>query len=144
MKKRLISILLSLSMVLTLLPATVLSAGVGTSKAGDATFTLSASSASCAGGHTGEIGNIQITDVDISQWKTDKRSRSSTMCSIAAPILRVSYTIVAIRSFPTAENIPSRIQMRSSVTRKSANPLRRQFRQTFRPASPRISLSPLR
>ena len=73
MKKRLISILLSLSMVLTLLPATVLSAGVGTSKAGDATFTLSASSASCAGGHTGEIGNIQITDVDISQWKTDKK-----------------------------------------------------------------------
>ena len=73
MKKRLISILLSLCMVLTLLPATVLSAGVGTSKAGDATFTLSASSASCAGGHTGEIGNIQITDVDISQWKTDKK-----------------------------------------------------------------------
>lgn len=73
MKKRLISILLSLCMVLTLLPATVLSAGVGTSKAGDATFTLSASSASCAGGHTGEIGNIQITDVDISKWKTDKK-----------------------------------------------------------------------
>lgn len=73
MKKRLISILLSLCMVLTLLPATVLSAGVGTSKAGGATFTLSASSASCAGGHTGEIGNIQITDVDISQWKTDKK-----------------------------------------------------------------------
>ena len=73
MKKRLISILLSLSMVLTLLPATVLSAGVGTSKAGDATFTLSASSASCAGGHTGEIGNIQITDADISQWKSDKK-----------------------------------------------------------------------
>ena len=47
MKKRLISILLSLSMVLTLLPETVLSAGVGTSKAGDAAFTLSASSASC-------------------------------------------------------------------------------------------------
>lgn len=46
MKKRLISILLSLCMVLTLLPATVLSAGVGKSKAGDATFTLSASSAS--------------------------------------------------------------------------------------------------
>lgn len=35
MKKRLISILLSLCMVLTLLPATVLSAGVGTSKAGE-------------------------------------------------------------------------------------------------------------
>lgn len=73
MKKRLISILLSLSMVLTLLPETVLSAGVGTSKAGDAAFTLSASSASCAGGHTGEIGSIQVTNVDISKWKSNKR-----------------------------------------------------------------------
>ena len=73
MKKRLISILLSLCMVLTLLPATVLSAGVGTSKAGDAAFTLSASSASCAYGHTGELGSIQVTNVDISKWKSDKR-----------------------------------------------------------------------
>lgn len=73
MKKRLISILLSLSMVLTLLPATVLSAGVGTSKAGDAAFTLSASSASCADGHTGELRSIQVTGVDISKWKSDKR-----------------------------------------------------------------------
>lgn len=73
MKKRLISILLSLSMVLTLLPATVLSAGVGTSKAGDAAFTLSALSASCADGHTGELGSIQVTRVDISKWKSDKR-----------------------------------------------------------------------
>lgn len=73
MKKRLISILLSLCMVLTLLPATVLSAGVGTSKAGDAAFTLSASRASCADGHTGELGSIQVTDVDISQWKSDKK-----------------------------------------------------------------------
>lgn len=32
------------------------------------------------------------------------------MCSIAAPILRASYTTATIRSFPTAENIPSRIQ----------------------------------
>lgn len=73
MKKRLICILLSLCMVLTLLPETVLSAGVGTSKAGDAAFTLSASSASCVGGHTGEIGSIQITDVDISRWGSDKK-----------------------------------------------------------------------
>lgn len=73
MKKRLISILLSLCMVLTLLPATVLSAGVGTSKAGDAAFTLSASSASCADRHTGELGSIQVTNVDISKWKSDKR-----------------------------------------------------------------------
>lgn len=73
MKKRLISILLSLCMVLTLLPETVLSAGVGTSKAGDAAFTLSASSASCADGHTGELGSIQVTNVDISKWKSDKR-----------------------------------------------------------------------
>lgn len=73
MKKRLISILLSLSMVLTLLPATVLSAGVGTSKAGDAAFTLSASSAFCADGHTGEHGSIKITDVDISRWGSDKK-----------------------------------------------------------------------
>lgn len=73
MKKRLICILLSLCMVLTLLPETVLSAGVGTSKAGDAAFTLSASSASCEGGHTGEIGSIQITDVDISRWGSDKK-----------------------------------------------------------------------
>ena len=73
MKKRLISILLSLCMVLTLLPATVLSAGVGTSKAGDVTFTLSALSASCADGHTGELGSIQVTGVDISKWKSEKR-----------------------------------------------------------------------
>ena len=73
MKKRLISILLSLCMVRTLLPATVFSAGVGTSKAGDAAFTLSASSASCADGHTGELGSIQVTGVDISKWKSDKR-----------------------------------------------------------------------
>ena len=73
MKKRLISILLSLCMVLTLLPATVLSAGVGTSKAGDAAFTLSASSASCADGHIGELGSIQVTNVDISRWKSDKK-----------------------------------------------------------------------
>ena len=73
MKKRLISILLSLCMVLTLLPATVLSAEVGTSKAGDAAFTLSASSASCADRHTGELGSIQVTNVDISKWKSDKR-----------------------------------------------------------------------
>ena len=73
MKKRLISILLALCMVLTLLPATVLSAGVGTSKADDATFTLSASSASCADGHTGELGSIQVTGVDISKWKSDKK-----------------------------------------------------------------------
>ena len=73
MKKRLISILLSLCMVLTLLPATVLSAGVGTSKAGDAAFTLSASSASCADGHTGELGSTQVTNVDISRWKSDKK-----------------------------------------------------------------------
>lgn len=73
MKKRLISILLSLSMVLTLLPATVLSAVEDTSKTGDATFTLSASSASCADVHTGELGSIQVTNVDISKWKSDKR-----------------------------------------------------------------------
>ena len=73
MKKRLISILLSLCMVLTLLPATVLSVGVGTSKAGDAAFTLSALSASCADGHTGELRSIQVTGVDISKWKSDKR-----------------------------------------------------------------------
>ena len=60
-------------MVLTLLPETVLSAGVGTSKAGDAAFTLSALSASCADGHTGELGSIQVTNVDISKWKSDKR-----------------------------------------------------------------------
>lgn len=111
MKKRLISILLSLCMVLTLLPATVLSAGVGTSKAGDATFTLSASSASCADGHTGELRSIQVTGVDISKWKSDKRITIQYdvqyRCSIAAPILRASYTTATIRSFPTAENIPS-------------------------------------
>lgn len=73
MKKRLISILLALCMVLTLLPATVLSAVEGTSKAGDATFTLSALSASCADGHTGELGSIQVTDVDISRWESDKK-----------------------------------------------------------------------
>lgn len=73
MKKRLISILLALCMVLTLLPATVLSAVEDTSKAGDATFTLSASSASCADGHIGELGSIQVTNVDISKWKSDKR-----------------------------------------------------------------------
>lgn len=83
MKKRLISILLSLCMVLTLLPATVLSAVEDTSKAGDAAFTLSASSASCADGHTGELESIQVTNVDISKWKSDKKNHNPVRCAVS-------------------------------------------------------------
>ena len=74
MKKRLLSILLILCMVLTMLPVTAAAEGEGaTTQGGDATFTLSASSASCADRHTGELGSIQVTGVDISRWKSDKK-----------------------------------------------------------------------
>ena len=74
MKKRLLSSLLTLCMVLTMLPVTAAAEGESaTAQGGDATFTLSASSASCAGGHTGELGSIQVTGVDISRWKSDKK-----------------------------------------------------------------------
>ena len=74
MKKRLLSVLLILCMVLTMLPVTAAAEGESaTAQGGDATFTLSASSASCAGGHTGKLGSIQVTGVDISQWKSDKK-----------------------------------------------------------------------
>ena len=74
MKKRLLSILLILCMVLTMLPVTVAAEGESaTAQGGDATFTLSASSVSCADGHIGELGSIQVTGVDISRWKSDKK-----------------------------------------------------------------------
>ena len=74
MKKRLLSILLILCMVLTMLPVTAAAEGESaTAQGGDATFTLSASSASCADRHTGELGSIQVTGVDISRWKSDKK-----------------------------------------------------------------------
>ena len=74
MKKRLLSILLILCMVLTMLPVTAAAEGESaTTQGGDATFTLSASSASCADRHTGELGSIQVTGVDISRWKSDKK-----------------------------------------------------------------------
>ena len=74
MKKRLLSILLILCMVLTMLPVTAAAEGESaTAQGGDATFTLSASSASCADGHIGELGSIQVTGVDISRWKSDKK-----------------------------------------------------------------------
>ena len=74
MKKRLLSILLMCCMVLTMLPATAAAEGESaTAQGGDATFTLSASSASCADGHTGELGSIQVTGIDISRWKSDKK-----------------------------------------------------------------------
>ena len=74
MKKRLLSILLILCMVLTMLPVTAAAAGESaTAQGGDATFTLSASSVSCADGHIGELGSIQVTGVDISRWKPDKK-----------------------------------------------------------------------
>ena len=74
MKKRLLSILLMCCMVLTMLPVTAAAEGESaTAQGGDATFTLSASSASCADGHTGELGSIQVTGVDISRWKSDKK-----------------------------------------------------------------------
>ena len=74
MKKRLLSILLILCMVLTMLPVTAAAEGESaTAQGGDATFTLSASSASCADGHTGELGSIQVTGIDISRWKSDKK-----------------------------------------------------------------------
>ena len=74
MKKRLLSILLILCMVLTMLPVTAAAEGESaTAQGGDATFTLSASSASCADGHIGELGSIQVTGIDISRWKSDKK-----------------------------------------------------------------------
>ena len=74
MKKRLLSILLMCCMVLTMLPVTAAAEGESaTAQGGDATFTLSASSASCADRHTGELGSIQVTGVDISRWKSDKK-----------------------------------------------------------------------
>ena len=74
MKKRLLSILLMCCMVLTMLPVTAAAEGESaTAQGGDATFTLSASSASCADGHIGELGSIQVTGVDISRWKSDKK-----------------------------------------------------------------------
>ena len=73
MRKRIFSILLICCMVLTLLPVTAAAAGEGaTAQGGDATFTLSASSASCADGHTGEIIGIPDLNVDISRWKAEK------------------------------------------------------------------------
>ncbi len=73
MRKRIFSILLICCMVLTLLPVTAAAAGESaTAQGGDATFTLSASSASCADGHTGEIIRIPDLNVDISRWKAEK------------------------------------------------------------------------
>ena len=74
MKKRLLSSLLILCILLTMLPATAAAEGESATAQGSAaTFTLSASSASCADRHTGELGSIQITDVDISRWGSDKK-----------------------------------------------------------------------
>ncbi len=74
MKKRLLSALLALCMVLAMLPVPAFAAESSASaKGGDATFTLSANSYSCADGHTGELGSIQVTGVDISQWKSNKK-----------------------------------------------------------------------
>ena len=73
MRKRIFSILLICCMVLTLLPVTAAAVGESaTAQGGDATFTLSASSASCADGHTGEIIRIPDLNVDISRWKAEK------------------------------------------------------------------------
>ena len=72
MKKRLLSALLVLCMVFSLMPVTALAEG-GSAKGGEATFTLNADSSSCADRHTGELGSLQVTGVDISQWKSDKK-----------------------------------------------------------------------
>ena len=72
MKKRLLSALLVLCMVFSLMPVTALAEG-GSAKGGEATFTLNADSFSCADGHTGKLGSLQVTGVDISQWKSDKK-----------------------------------------------------------------------
>ncbi len=74
MKKRLLSLLLLCCMVLTWLPVTASAAGgSATAKGGDATFTLSAESSSCADGHTGEIVGISGLTVDISKWKAEQK-----------------------------------------------------------------------
>ena len=74
MKKRLLSALLVLCMVFSLMPVTALAEGeTPSAKGGDATFTLRADSSSCAEGHTGELGSLQVTGVDISQWEADKK-----------------------------------------------------------------------
>ena len=73
MKKRLFSALLALCMVLAMLPVPAFAAESSASaKGGDATFTLSASSASCADGHTGELGQLEITNVDMSKWESER------------------------------------------------------------------------
>ena len=71
MKKRLLSALLVLCMVFSLMPVTAL-AEDGSAQGGEATFTLRADNLSCADRHTGELGSLQVTGVDISQWETKK------------------------------------------------------------------------
>ena len=76
MKKRLLSILLAFCMVLTLLPTTVFAEGNSdrtSLKAGDAMFTISADSYACTDGHKGEISSLELENVDLSQWKADKK-----------------------------------------------------------------------
>ena len=144
MKKRLLSILLILCMVLTMLPVTAAAEGESaTAQGGDATFTLSASSASCADGHTGELGSIQVTNVDISKWKSDKRITIQYdvqyRCTDSSCELYDSddsfFSYSGEHTFTDTNG--------EFCHKKSANPLRRQFRQTLRPAAPRISLPPL-
>ena len=73
MKKRLLSILLILCMMLTWLPATASATGESaTAQSGDATFTLSVTNASCADGHPGEIVGIPDLTVDTSKWAAEK------------------------------------------------------------------------
>ncbi|MFR6344090.1 MAG: hypothetical protein ACLUO4_04390 [Christensenellales bacterium] len=76
MKKRLFSILMVVCMVLEMLPTMAIaegSRGSAALKAGDATFTLSAENFSCAEKHEGEINDLQLKSVDVSQWKTNKK-----------------------------------------------------------------------
>lgn len=74
MKKRFLSLLLILCMVLTVLPVSVFAEGESAAnKAGDAAFTLSADKYSCADSHTGEISDLTIKSVDISGWNKKRR-----------------------------------------------------------------------
>lgn len=95
-------------MVLTMLPVTAAAEGESaTAQGGDATFTLSASSASCADGHTGELGSIQVTGVDISRWKSDKKITLQYDVQYRCTDSSCELYSSDDSFFPTAEHIPS-------------------------------------
>ena len=75
MKKRLLSILLVLCMVLTLVPTTALAAtDTKTPTGSNVSFTISGDTYLCGRkGHTGTVEQLLLTDVDISAWDKDHK-----------------------------------------------------------------------